>query len=104
MRGDPSAEALSYKQVSRSASEPLPLSLVISKIHAASVSSSVKPKRGVGVDLRRGKHGGAERGGASGKLHRELGRPAARKRPQESDEAIVASKRGNARGAKGLYV
>ena len=25
MRGDPSAEALSYKQVSRSASEPLPL-------------------------------------------------------------------------------
>ena len=32
MRGDPSAEALSYKQVSRSASEPLPLSLVIVKI------------------------------------------------------------------------
>ena len=31
MRGDPSAEALSYKQVSRSASEPLPLSLVIVK-------------------------------------------------------------------------
>ena len=31
MRGDPSAEALSYKQVSRSASEPLPLSPVISK-------------------------------------------------------------------------
>ena len=28
MRGDPSAEALSYKQVSRSASEPLLLSLV----------------------------------------------------------------------------
>ena len=28
----------------------------------------------------------------------------ARKRPQKSDEAIVASKRGNARGAKGLYV
>ena len=27
MRGDPSAEALSYKQVSRSASEPLPLTL-----------------------------------------------------------------------------
>ena len=31
MRGDPSAEALSYKQASRSASEPLPLSLVIVK-------------------------------------------------------------------------
>ena len=31
MRGDPSAVALSYKQVSRSASEPLPLSLVIVK-------------------------------------------------------------------------
>ena len=31
MRGDPSAEALSYKQVSRSASESLPLSLVIVK-------------------------------------------------------------------------
>ena len=31
MRGDPSAEALFYKQVSRSASEPLPLSLVIVK-------------------------------------------------------------------------
>ena len=31
MRGDPSAEALSYKQVSRSASEPLPLSPVNSK-------------------------------------------------------------------------
>ena len=31
MRGDPSAEALSYKQVSRSAREPLPLSLVIVK-------------------------------------------------------------------------
>ena len=35
MRGDPSAEALSCKQVSRSASEPLPLSLVIVKTHAA---------------------------------------------------------------------
>ena len=31
MRGDPSAEALSYKQVSRSASESLLLSLVIVK-------------------------------------------------------------------------
>ena len=31
MRGDPSAEALFYKQVNRSASEPLPLSPVISK-------------------------------------------------------------------------
>ena len=31
MRGDPSAEALSHKQVSRSVSEPLPLSLVIIK-------------------------------------------------------------------------
>ena len=30
-RGDPTAEALSYKQASRSASEPLPLSLVNSK-------------------------------------------------------------------------
>ena len=59
MRGDPSAEALSYKQVSRSASEPLPLSLVIVKTHAASVSFCVKPKRSVGVDLRREKHGGA---------------------------------------------
>ena len=29
----------------------------------------------------------------SGKLHWELGRPAARKRPQESDEAVVASRR-----------
>ena len=28
MRGDPNVEALPYKQVSRSASEPLPLSLV----------------------------------------------------------------------------
>ena len=31
---------------------------------AASVSSCVKPKRSVGVDLRRGKHGGAMPAGA----------------------------------------
>ena len=29
----------------------------------------------------------------SGKLHWELGRPVARKRPQESDEVVVASRR-----------
>ena len=54
--------------------------------------------------MRRGKHGGAERGGVSGKLHWELGRSAERKHPQKSDEAIVVLKRGNVRGAKGLYV
>ncbi|MBR2940896.1 MAG: hypothetical protein IKC14_06265, partial [Kiritimatiellae bacterium] len=62
----------------------------------------MKPRRCAEVDLRRGKHGGAERGGGSGKLHWELGRSAARKHPQKSDEAIVVVKRGNARGAKGL--
>ncbi len=68
------------------------------------MSKSVKPRRCAEVDLRRGKHGGAERGGVSGKLHWELGRSAARKHPQKSDEAIVVLKRGNARGAKGIYV
>ena len=90
--------------MSRSASEPLLLSLVNTKIHAVSVSTCVKPKRSVEGDLRRREHGGTEKGGASGKLCRELGRSAARKRPQKSDEAILASMRGNARGAKGLYL
>ena len=80
MRGDPSAEALSYKQVSRSASEPLPLSLVI-----------VKTPCGQRVILRE-----AEK--------KRRSRFAARKRQQESDEPIVAAKRGNACGAKGFYV
>jgi len=43
MRGDQNVEALPYKQVSRSASEPLPLRLVTPiKIHAASVSFVVE--------------------------------------------------------------
>ena len=50
------------------------------------------------------KHGGTEKGGASGKLCRELGRSAVRKRPQKSGEPIVVSKQGNACGAKGFYV
>lgn len=104
MRGDPNVEALSYKQVSRSASEPSPLSLVITKTHAVSVSTCVKPKRSVQLDLGHREHGGTEKGGASGKLCQELGRSAMRKRQQKSDGFIVVSKQGNACGAKGSYV
>ena len=57
------------------------------------MSGYVKPKRCVQLDLGCRKHGGAKRGGVSGKLCRELGRSAARKRQQKSDEAIVAAKR-----------
>ena len=126
MRGDPSAEALSYKQVSRSASEPLSLSLVIVKTPCGQrviLREAEKKRRSRfaarkawrGIEGRRvwkvasgtwevcGAKATAEVG-RGGKLHRELGRPAARKRQQESDEPIVAAKRGNACGAKGFYV
>ena len=104
MRGDPSAEALSYKQVSRSASEPLPLSLVIVKTPCGQcviLREAEKKRRSRFAAWKAWR--GIE-GRRVWKVDRELGRPAARKRPQESDEPIVAAKRGNACGAKGFYV
>ena len=63
MRGDPDVDALPCKQVSRSASEPLLLSLVNHKIHVLSVSTCAKLKRSVQLDLGHRKHGGTEKGG-----------------------------------------
>ena len=81
----------------------------------ASVSFCVKPKRSARLDLWYGKQNapkrrggqvveddreatrkrprGVKRGGVFGQFGRELGRPAPRKRSQESDEVVVAAKR-----------
>ena len=113
MRGDPSAEALSYKQVSRSASEPLSLSLVIVKTPCGQrvILREAEKKRRSRFAARkawRGIEGRRVWKVASGtwevcgaKATAEVGRG---KRQQESDEPIVAAKRGNACGAKGFYV
>lgn len=105
MRGDPSAEALSYKQVSRSASEPLPLSLVIDKTPCGQrvILREAEKKRRSRFAARKAWRG-IEGRRVLKVQHRNLGDLPPRKRGQESDGAVVAQRRGNARGAKGLCI
>ncbi|MBR0196675.1 MAG: hypothetical protein IJQ34_00925 [Kiritimatiellae bacterium] len=104
MRGDPNVEALSYKQISRSASEPLLLSPVSSKTPCGQrvISREAEKKRPTRFRAQkawRGIEGRRVWTVVSGTWE-----VCGVKASQKSDEAIVASKRGNARGAKGLYL
>ena len=104
MRGDPSAEALSYKQVSRSASEPLPLSLVIVKTPCGQrvILREAKKKRRSRFAAQKAWRG--IEGRRVWKVASGTWEVCGAKAAQKSDESIVAMKRGNARGAKGFYV
>jgi hypothetical protein len=53
--------------------------------------------------LERITHGGVEKDSACIEFCQELGRPDGQRR-RESEEIIVVMKRGNACGAKGLYI
>ena len=125
MRGDSNVEALPYEQVSRSVSEPLLLRLVNSETPCGQrvikrEAEKMRRSRFAARKAWRGREGRNRR--ASGA--RDSSEPSrseseavrvwkaalgtwevcGAKALQKSDEAIVVLKRGNARGAKGLYV
>ena len=104
MRGDPSAEALSYKQVSRSASEPLLLSPVNSNIPCGQRVSAREAEKKRRSRFAAWKAWRGIEGRHVWNVTPGTWEVCGAKALQKSDEVIVALKRCNDRGAKGLYL